>query len=801
MKWLLYFLSGVVICALIKASLGYIGFWVGVSVLLLAWLSNFFTSGCVNNKILLKNSLRVDVVFVSAVAVGLGFVWASLDIRSMDHPSHFDAWYAKPFWVKGTVVGLPKLKEADFHFSFETECWIPLLSGQESPLQYRFDRLKRKLCRPPASLRRLQVSLYEWQGRSIKPGMTAWLPLKVKPPRGTVNPGTWDYERWLYVYRVGGRAVLADSDLMPLWLAEKFALDRFRYKISDKIRNIVGSTEVSSSLFPALLVGDRRYFTAEQWQVFNTLGIGHLIAISGLHIGLFSLFGMGLVRLVVRSRAYLLHYWPLQHWQLLGALVFGTVYSLMAGLSLPTVRALLALATICIWQWTRSVFSAFQTLVVVVCLVLVFCPRAVFDVSFWLSFGAVALIIWLLSQKTLFPAWLNAVRIQAFLCVGLVPMNLMFFQQVTWLAPLVNLVLVPLVGWVLIPLLFLSLLLALISEKLFGLLLGALAFAVDWVWEGLQWLGNNAWVSTPIFIQQPIIWIGVISAIGLWLLPFGWPKKWLSLVFLAVVLLLKEHKLAPGEFSLAVLDVGQGLSIAIQTRDHVLVYDTGPAYDQSSSADRVIVPFLKYYHRSKIDMLVLSHLDHDHAGSAVSLANLFPIEHEIGLAPLGLGKTQSICVRGKVWQWDEVRFEVLYPMEVFAENEITRNVSCVLRVSGAYHSVLLTGDIDRDMEQTLLKTDSTLEADVLLVPHHGSVSSSSTGLLYRVNPNLALVSYGWRNAFGHPHPEVLRRYQVRRIPVLSTANSGAITLLSTSSSGELPQLEEARKDDRPIWRY
>jgi competence protein ComEC len=549
------------------------------------------------------------------------------------------------------------------------------------------------------------------------------------------------------------------------------------------------------------------------------------VAISGLHIGFAAAMGYVVGLLTIRWMVCwwhpVAHLMPLQLGAWGVAWCAGALYSLLSGFALPTVRALLALSILCICRWRFRQLSLASVWLVSAALLLAVSPRWVFDVSFLLSFGAVGILIWCMTLKypirhktadafaeTGFMACANGYftkalakgrqgwRLQWGLSLGMSPMNVAFFQQIAWLAPLINFIVIPVFSIVLVPLLALAALLCVLWPSLGGELLMASAWMAE---QGLRWaylLAENAHITGGWMVRSVLMGTALLVAFALWL----WPRAWRTRALVILLLMLAywhdgQAPIAAGGFRLTVLDVGQGLAVAVQTQGHLVVYDPGPAYGANHQVERTWQPFFRFFDRDRVDLMVMSHGDADHAGSAEPFLSQIPTERIMGLQ-VGehfqhrgdAGLPPVLCRAGAAWRWDDVQFEVLFPQRGDA---LVKNTSCVLKITGRHHSVLLTGDIDRDMEATLLAryapekyqgaqqdSDHRLRADILLVPHHGSKTSSSTGLLHHVAPQMAVVSHGYRNAFGHPHQPIKSRYLIRGIQWLSTAEHGAITIES-----------------------
>lgn len=757
-------------------------------------------------------------------------------------------------WVYGKVEGLPKTTESRDHhsgatvmlhrFQFKVLCWLPLertkpsrpdttpihsasvqyialqqhgafpveLGANNQNLQLPWGRrgCKKPSQAVPSFWRHIQISmsvendpassglaLPEVSNR-VRPGQWAWLPVKLDLVRGQLNPGAEDFNRWAFVNRLSVRGRVLQKEPVH-WLHHRGNLDAWRNQASVRLRNAVADYPAAQRLLPAVMLGDRRWLTTEDWRDLNSLGLGHLVAISGLHIGFAAaigyFIGFRLLRWLTGLAPVVATLFPLQIGAWFFAWVAGLSYSALSGFALPTVRALMALTLLCVWRWRFTQLPLSQVWVISAAVLLAYSPRWLFDISFLLSFGAVGVLIWCMTlgvfkERAFTQAW----RLQWGLSLGLSPLNVAFFHQVTWLSPFVNFFAIPLFSFLLVPLLALSSFFGLIWPLAGYWLLNVCAWLVEFGMASLSSLAALPEVSSGWMLRSWLAAFALLAAFVLWLWPRAWRTRFLAMVLLIVAVCHESHEsIEQGGFRMTVLDVGQGLAIALETQTHLMIYDPGPAFGDMHQVDRAWLPFLSFYDQAKVDLMVVSHGDADHAGSALPFLEAVETDRYMTLAPMHhLDKVAppfNACQAGEEWMWDEVHFEVLFPDD--GDDLTTRNISCVIKVTGKQHSVLLTGDIDRDMEANLLKRYAStandigsaevhpLASDILLVPHHGSKTSSSTGLINHVAPSMAIVSHGYNNRFGHPHAEVKSRYLVRDVQWLSTATAGAITILSS----------------------
>jgi len=431
--------------------------------------------------------------------------------------------------------------------------------------------------------------------------------------------------------------------------------------------------------------------------------------------------------------------------------------------------------------------------------VLLLDPLAGMTISFWLSFLAVVLILIILKRQMEKP-FLQMIKLQIVLSLGMLPLTLFFFGTASLTSPLANLLAIPWVSLVIVPLSLIALVLMPISSFVSNAVFSISALAIDWLFRGFELIGGLK-VTELTFAQIPSLYL-VVAFIGFLylLLPKGFPARWLGFVALLPAILFSVDKPQQGQFTFTLLDVGQGMASVVQTANHTLVYDTGTRYSESYDIGKlVVVPFLRAKGVEVLDSLVISHDDIDHrGGTGVILNNLvvkeiISSEENILHNQNSSSRTITACVKNNHWTWDGVTFKVLSPPSNYLEND--NNRSCVIRVSNQHHSLLLTGDIQRKTEKLLLKQAIS---EVIIVPHHGSKTSSTSAFIKAVSPALALVPVGYRNRFGHPKEQVLARYKENGVQVLNTVDSGAITLKFPVDESKYI-VEEYRKKRKGFW--
>jgi len=538
------------------------------------------------------------------------------------------------------------------------------------------------------------------------------------------------------------------------------------------------------------------------WDVLLRTGTNHLMSISGLHVTMVASLGYALVHLLWRRIPFLTLGCPARRAAALAGLVTACGYALLAGFAVPTQRTLYMLAVIAFALWQGRAVAVSLVLSWALFVVVLIDPWAVLAPGFWLSFGAVALLVYAGNARLEQPHWLEeAARAQWAVTLGLAPMLLVLFQQASVISPLANAWAIPLVSLVVTPLTLAGAVLPV--DALLWMAHEAIAYCM----AALAWMAGFA----QAVWQQPAppAWSLPLAMLGVaWLLlPRGFPLRWLGLLTLLPLILLKPEPLAQASLRLIVLDVGQGTAVVARTARHVLLYDTGPRFSaDADSGSRIILPYLRGEGLDALDGMVISHDDNDHAGGARSvLTGLAPVWMLSGLPPghalQALYPGMRPCRAGQQWQWDGVRFEMLYPGEDDAGNlrEADNNRSCVLKITTPHGSVLLPGDIESSAERRLLeRLPDQLPADVLIVPHHGSLTSSTPDFVSAVNPRHAVFTAGYRNRFRHPRPQVMQRYQSQGSALLRSDRDGALLF---EFSGNAVLMRSWRAERARYWHH
>lgn len=622
---------------------------------------------------------------------------------------------------------------------------------------------------------RLQVSWYR-SARLPAAGERWRMRLRLQSARGALNPGGADVDGWFLRKGIGARASVIDHEAERVPGSQ---LDHPVLRIRARVALRVAATldgEAVAGLVTGLAVGLRTAITASQWAILKQTGTGHLVAISGLHVGLVA----GLVYWLARyswSFSRRLSSWlsPVDAARPL-AMLAASVYALLAGFGLPTRRALLMLGLLYLARATRRPLGGGRLLMLALLAFLALDPLGLLSAGFWLSFLAVATLLLAVGNNHGNRFWL-LVKTQGTVFVGLAPVTMAAFSQVPLVAPLANLIMIPLFSLMVVPLVLAAVVAMAIGLPLADLLLRAAALLLETAWQLLAWLAEDGWQWRP-HLSRPQ-WIALLlGSVGL-LLP-RWPGR-AGLLGVAVLslLLAPAQQRAIGSYRLTILDIGHGLSVVVSTAGHTLVYDLGKGVGERSSFNRVLQPYLQGATGWRPDLLVLSHDDAQHLGDLPGFLRAYPGAGLLTGAPQALtrrypGASPLPCAQGQSWQWDGVLFEILQPgREIVWEDD---DSSCVLRVSGGGTVALLTGDLTQRGEARLLERYPDLRADVVVGLGHGSRRSSSPELIERLRARLAVFSTAASNPWRLPAAEVLARWQAAGVRVAVTGAQGAISI-------------------------
>jgi len=658
---------------------------------------------------------------------------------------------------------------------------------------------------------------------ALQPGQRWRLAVRLKAPHGASNPHGFDYELWLWEQGVQATGYVRSSARLdalhgaPQLLGQtwRHPVEWLRQQVRDAIvrrlqlADAGAARQSAAGVVAALVTGDQRAIERSDWDLFRATGVAHLMSISGLHITLFAWLAALLLGWLWRRSSRLCLAVPAPVAGVLGGVALAVGYALFSGWGVPAQRTVLMLAAVGLLRLSGKRWPWPLVWLLACAVVLLADPWAMLQAGFWLSFVAVAVLFASGvpeggARRAGVPGHVHALlREQWVVTLALTPLSLLLFGQVSLVGLLANLLAIPWVTLVVTPLA--------LAGVLWAPLWQAAAWCVQLLLAPLQWLASWPWAQ--LHLPMAPLWAGIAAAAGgvLLALRLPWGVRALGLPLVLAALLWQVPRPAPGQFDVLAADVGQGQAVLVRTAGHSLLYDAGPRFVGGDAGERVLVPLL-YALGERLDMLVLSHGDEDHTGGAPAvlarqakarvLGSLQPGHPVRGLRPV------TACTAGQAWDWDGVRFTVLHPppegQGAAARAQPGSNGrSCVLRIevsgrAGAPGAAaILAGDLERAQEQELVAAAAPLRADLLLVPHHGSKTSSSAAFIDAVQPHLALVQAGYRNRFGHPAPTVAARYRERGIPLVATPQCGA----AQWSSAAARQWRCWRESAPHYWQY
>jgi competence protein ComEC len=635
--------------------------------------------------------------------------------------------------------------------------------------------------RPAGVPARLRLTWYD-PPAGVRAGARLALTVRLRPPLGARNPGGFDYERWLLINGYGATGYVRQAAQAPASARVRDAWLGFRATLAERLQ-AAAPDEDGAALVAALALGERYLFTDRHWADFRRTGTSHLVAVSGMHVALLGLVVFAAVRRYwLRLPAWIAHY-DLEA-AAVASLVATAYYAALTGFAVPAQRSLVMIAVGLAVVVSRRRIDTAQALAATLLAVIAFDPFAPLTASFWLSFVAVALLLALAQPRPLrepaAPLVRRACRAarelaawQWWIGLALLPLTVLYFGELSAIGSLVNLVAIPFFNAVLVPLVVTATMAqtfasaAAVTTPLVTFV-GALAsVTVSTLHLAAELPGAASIVPMPPLSAWLVAVCGVAFAVTAPPLP-GRALAWLALVPLLRPAL---ERLPHEAVRAVVLDVGHGLAVIVETRAHRLLFDAGPASASFDSGASVVLPALAAAGRRDLDAVVLSHADNDHAGGAAAVLAAFPAA-TVWKGPDVERFEGRTCTRGDTWWWDGVVFEVLHPEGGFAG--AGNDSSCVLRVSAGGRALLLTGDVERRGEAALLGAAPV--ADVVVVPHHGSATSSSEPFVAAVGARYAIVSAGFANRWGFPRPEVRARWQSSGALVVETGVAGAVTV-------------------------
>ena len=746
-------------------------------------------------------------VLICTLLFILGFAWNANYAEGRLQNVLAQEMEGEEFSIEGRVIGLPQGGEAGAKFAFEIH---QLLLKGENKSQFP---------------RQIYLSWQPaWRSHQIIPKMIPgqrWkLKVKLKRPYGSLNPYTFDFERWSFHQNFGASGSVKSGELLQskdIGLVE-FALqmELARYNLREKIQSALSPDARYAGVIIALVMGDQNAIHQDDWGVFNATGIGHLISISGLHVTMLAGAGAALAAFCWRRR-FLPLLLPVSKVAALSGFLTAFIYAWLAGFQIPAQRTMYMVGVVAFALWTGRNPRSFDIWWWALAFVLLIDPMAPYTPGFWLSFGAVAAILYAMKDSSgllgvptgrefeapltlrLMQACREACRVQAVVTIALLPITLFWFYQVSIVSPLANAFAIPVVSYIVTPLAITG---ALLPEFLGKWLLIPAHTVMEYLATLLEWMASWSWAV--VWSSQPHWWLLVLSVVGVIYaiqpgeLLSSWRLRLCALLPTAILFMpwttFIGTSLKLGEFRATVFDIGQGTAVLIETANKRLLYDTGPIQGKGNDAgQRTILPYLRGRGIAQIDRMVISHSDSDHVGGAASLLKQIAFNGMMGSLPtdnpllmnLSARKVPAIpCRFGQRWIWDQVEFVIWHPHESTnfqKEYPMKPNeMSCVLEVRNKNYSLWLTGDVERQGEaQITARLDAVMLNEIgdrqiiFMAPHHGSKTSSSIELLNALEPNIAFAQNGYRNRYGHPHPTVTARYKSLGVPFYQTPETGA----------------------------
>jgi len=789
--------------------------WVGAALLLIAVLVG-----------VLARTWRASNWWVVVMAVVLGFGLTSWRAAEFARDALNPALEGQDLLVTGVVRAMPQRSDEALRFRLDVVSALQdgrpvklppqILLGWYAGFGGRSSLPDETATDPDGWAMALQR-----QPQNLRAGERWQMTVRLKAPHGNSNPYGFDYELWLWEQGIQAtgyvRAGVRNDPPVRLAATWAYPVEQARQSVREAIVQRVTDRHLAGVL-AALVVGDQGAIERADWDVFRTTGVAHLMSISGLHITMFawvaSLAVAAAWRRSVRLTPRLCLAMPACTAGALGGLVLAGGYALFAGWGVPAQRTIWMLAVVVALRVAGHRWPPVTTWLLAMTVVVAADPWALMQAGFWLSFVAVGVLfatdsavpqpsepaapggVALPSSAGYTSGWrwrpfgglawqrvssgvTSNLREQWTVTLALTPLSLLLFNQVSLVGLLANTVAIPWVTLVVTPL------------AMAGVVWAPLWDAAAWAVRGLTlWLqALAAWPMASISVPSAPLWAAVAGVLGGLLIAMRLPLAWrlLGLPLLLPVLFWQPPGVPVGQFELLAADVGQGNAVLVRTAHHSLLYDTGPRYSQDSDAgQRVLVPLLRAL-GTQVNVLMLSHRDTDHIGGAPAVlatqlhAQLISsIEDQHALQ---MQRRATRCVAGQRWVWDGVTFEVLHPAAAdygeAGRAPKSNAMSCVLRVANGTRAALLVGDIEQAQESRLVAQQAeaggrSLKSDVLLVPHHGSKTSSSPAFLDAVEPRFALAQAGYRNRFNHPVPTVMSRYDERRIQVLASPACGAV---------------------------
>lgn len=725
-----------------------------------------------NKKYYLKNISFQTLIFA------LGFCWALIYTHMITFWSLPEELEGKRVLITGYVVALPSKKPRGITFALQTDTIA-------------------------AEKKNAKIKL-SWYGNyfPLKVGDKVQLLVRLKRPHGVLNPGGFDMEKHLLVHHIRATGYVVNSEVNKILASHPYyyPLATLRQFLINKMEQALISEELMPIII-AFVTGAEDKITQAQWQIMRDTGTSYLVAIAGLHIGLVASVAFVFTQYLWRLSGILPLIMPAKEVGIIVGLLMGFIYGAVSGFSIPTQRSLVMLVMFSLAVLLRRHTKSWNAWLWSLFLVLIINPLAILTIGFWLSFSSVAAIIYAVSgrikQSTshIKKLW----RMQLAVTLALLPFTLLFFQQFSLITLLANLIAMPVVCLVVVPMSLLGALCLLVSSDFGGWILWCSAKILHLIWWWLTFLAHSfscSWYH-PIYNW----WILIAAIIGILILlaPRGLPTRIVGLLWLTPLFFyIPPAPNADGKVWFTLLDVGQGLAAVVRTKNHILLYDTGPKFFENDAGTSVIIPYLRQVGIKHIDTMMVSHGDSDHSGGVASIMKSLPVDDILTSVPEKFSPYFARrCLAGQHWQWDGVDFLVLSPPKnTFLDGN---NASCVLKITTGTKSLLLTGDIEREAEDLLVASyGSDLKSTFLVAPHHGSATSSTEELIKSISPQYVLFPVGYKNRFHFPNKKVVARYIENDATLLNVSHTGAITFKFENKS-DILRFDLYREKIKRFW--
>ena len=706
--------------------------------------------------------------------------------------------------VVGVVASLPELTEHGTRFKFDVEKVIThnaivpqhISLNQYANNQYNSQQFGNNTESATEDIKQFSAG-ERWQ-----------LAVRLKRPHGTQNPHGFDFESWALSENIRATgSIKTKAGLKKLndfvW-QPKYIVEHLRQKIQQRITKVLANKPYQG-IIQALVIGDDNQIVADDWQVFLRTGTSHLMSISGIHITMLAGLVFGLVGFVWRRNPKLVMRLPTRKAATIAGVIAALLYTLIAGFSVPSQRTFYMLMVFALALWSGRQLVITQVLAIALFVVVLSDPWAVSSPGFWLSFGAVAMLAYALGARIGQIYWLKAaLQTQWAVTIGMLPLLLVMFNQTSLVSPIANAFAIPVISFVVTPLALLGSFLPIdVVLNLSYQALNVCMFVLKWLNQlpMVTWQQHAPPVWTLLPAMLSVFWL---------LLPRGFPMRWIGVIGFLPMIMIEPVRPIFGEMKVTVLDVGQGLSVVVQTAKHTLLYDTGPTYgEQADAGSRIAIPYLRAEGVKKLDGLIVSHNDNDHSGGMQSVVSLMPVRW---LASSFTPEIEAVelmkklpCFAGQRWIWDNVSFEMLHPSFDSYSNETLKdnNRSCVLKITSQTGSILLTGDIEKEAELELLSRGvAKLSAEVLVAPHHGSKTSSTVEFIAAVAPSVSIFTTGYLNRFGHPKPLIVERYEASNSLLYRSDYDGALIVDFNTDVNHIPKINITswRTKNRHYWQ-